>query len=110
MNRGLGNADVAEKTDAESDKSDDEPEFEDHEGKCFVWDDETLGVDPLNAVIRRETRERMLAAMTDKQREVFVLYNKYLRTQQQIADIIGISQRAVSYRLKEANKVAKKFF
>lgn len=110
MNRGLGNADVAEKTDAESDKSDDEPEFEDHEGKFFVWDDEIMGVDPLDAVIRRENRDQMLAAMTDKQREVFVLYNKYLRTQQQIADVIGISQRAVSYRLKEANKVAKKFF
>ena len=110
LNRGLGNADVTEKPDAESDEQDDEAEFEDNEGKRFGWDDETLGVDPLDAVIRRETRERMLAAMTDKQREVFVLYHKYLWTQQQIADVIGISQRAVSYRLEEAYKVARKYF
>lgn len=59
MNRGFGNADAAE-DDNESDREEYEPEDEDMEGKFFVWDDETLGVDPLDAVIRRETREEML--------------------------------------------------
>jgi len=110
MNRGLGNLDVAEKTEAESDELDDEPEFEDYEGKHFVWDDETLGVDPLDAVIRRETRERMLAAMTDKQREVFVLYHKYGMSQREIAECLGINQKAVSDRLKYAAKKIQIFF
>lgn len=110
MNRGLGNTDAAEKTDAESDKSDDEPEFEDHEGKFFVWDDETLGVDPLDAVIRRETRDQMLAAMTDKQREVFVLYYKFGMSQREIAEYLGINQKAVSDRLKYAAKKIQIFF
>lgn len=110
MNRGLGNADVVEKANAESDELDDEPEFEDHEGKHFVWDDETLGVDPLDAVIRRETRERMLAAMTDKQREVFVLYYKYGMSQREIAEYLGINQKAVSDRLKYAAKKIQVFF
>lgn len=112
LNRGLGNAETVEKTYGDEEEKENEPKFEDYEGKRFVWDDETLGVDPLNAVIRRETRERMLSAMTDKQREVFILYHKYLWTQQQIAEVIGISQRAVSYRLEleAAYKVARKFF
>lgn len=85
------------------------------EGRNFVWYDETLGVDPLDAVIRRENREEMLAAMTDKQREVFVLYHKYGWTQQQIADKLGISKMSVCERLKQAKSkmrtfVSKKFF
>ena len=110
LNRGFGNADTKNNESSEDDEIEIEPEDIDWEGLNFVWDDETLGVDPLNAVIRRETRENMLAAMTDKQREVFVLYCKYGWTQQRIADEIGVSQRAVSYRLDETYKVVRKFF
>ena len=75
-----------------------------------MWDDEPLDVDPLDAVIRRENREMMLAAMTDKQREVFVLYHKYGWTQQKIADEIGISQQAITKLLSKANLRAQKLF
>ncbi len=42
--------------------------------RAFNWYDGHMGENPQDAVERRETREEMLAAMTDKQREVFVMY------------------------------------
>ncbi len=93
LNRGFGNSDTKDNESSEDDEVEIEPEDIDWEGLNFVWDDETLGVDPLNAVIRRETRENMLAGMTDKQREVFILYHKYGWTQQQIAHAVGIAQQ-----------------
>lgn len=115
MNRGFGNADPSADGDSIDEENENEPEDEDMEGRNFVWDDETLGVDPLDAVIRRENREEMLAAMTDKQREVFVLYHKYGWTQQKIADTLGITKMSVCERLKQAKSkmrafVSKKFF
>jgi len=104
MNRGFGNADPSADGDSIDEENENEPEDEDMEGRNFVWDDETLGVDPLDAVIRRENREEMLAAMTDKQREVFVLYHKYGWTQQKIADTLGISKMSVCERMKQAKK------
>ena len=109
MERGIGNADTSEEEDEEDDTMIEE-EDEDDEGKDFVWDDNTLGVNPLDAVIRRENREAMLAEMTDKQRQVFVLHYKYGWTQQQIADKIGVTQQAITKLLSKANKKVMKFF
>ena len=109
MERGIGNADTSEEEDEEDDTMIEE-EDEDDEGDNFVWDDDPLGVDPLRAVIRRENREAMLAEMTDKQRQVFVLHYKYGWTQQQIADKIGVTQQAVTKLLSKANKKVMKFF
>ena len=58
--------------------------------------------------IRRENREAMLAEMTDKQRQVFVLHYKYGWTQQQIADYLCIDQTTVRDRLRLAAKKVKK--
>ena len=53
----------------------------------------------------------MLESMTDKQREVFVMYFQEGYTQQEIADIIGATQQAVMDRLNRALDRAKnKFF
>lgn len=41
--------------------------------RAFNWYDGHMGENPQDAIERRETREEMLAAMTDKQREVFIL-------------------------------------
>lgn len=103
MNRGFGNAEE----DNESDQEEYEPGDEDMEGMNFVWDDEVFGTNPLNVVIRRENRKEMLASMTEKQREVFVLYHKYDCTQQQIAEVIGISRDSVNDRLEGAYKKAR---
>ncbi len=110
MNRGFGNSDPSAEGDFIDEENENEPEDEDMEGRNFVWDDETFGVDPLDAVIRRENRERILAAMTDKQREVFVLYYKYGMSQREIAEYLGINQKAVSDRLKYAAKKIQIFF
>ena len=110
MNRGLGNADVAEKLNDEDENTDNEEEDEDCEGLNFSWGDETLGVDPLDAVIRKETREMMLAEMTPKQREVFVLKYKWGYTQEEISNIVGVSRTTVRERLRYAAEKAKKYF
>lgn len=54
---------------------------------------------PESAYIRRETMQEQLAKLTDRQREVFVLYHQYGYIQREIAEILGISQQAVDYRL-----------
>jgi RNA polymerase sigma factor (sigma-70 family) len=107
MERGIGNADTPEEDD-ENENTEVEEEAEDNEGDNFVWDDDPLGVDPLRAVIRRENRAAMLAEMTDKQRQVFVLHYKYGWTQQQIADYLCIDQTTVRDRLRLAAKKVKK--
>ena len=76
----------------------------------FLWNDGRFGEDPLDALIRAERNKEMLDSMTDKQREVFLLYYKDGYTQQQIADMLGLSQKAVDYRLDGAINNAKIFF
>lgn len=78
--------------------------------RAFNWYDGHIGENPLDAIERRETREEMLAAMTDKQREAFIMYYRDGMTQEQIANIVGISRDSVNDRLECALKNAKKFF
>ena len=52
----------------------------------------------------------MLDAMTEKQREVFVLYYKEGYTQQEIADMLESSQQNVAKTLSRAIDAAKKIF
>ena len=86
-------------------------ELEEKEGslrKEYSWREDRFGESPESVYIRKETREEMLASMTDKQREVFVLYYQYGYTQQEIADMVGISKQSVNERLEGAVKKAKK--
>jgi RNA polymerase sigma factor (sigma-70 family) len=78
--------------------------------RAFNWYDGHMGENPQDAVERRETREEMLAAMTDKQREVFVMYYRDGVTQDQIAEFLGISKMSVNERLRYALTKAKNFF
>ena len=78
--------------------------------RAFNWYDGRMGENPLDAIERRETREEMLSEMTEKQREVFVLYYRDGLSQRQIAGMLGIDHRAVGFRLDGALKKAKKFF
>lgn len=67
--------------------------------RAFNWYDGHMGENPQDAVERRETREEMLAAMTDKQKEVFVMYYRDGMTQEQIAENFGISRRTLREHL-----------
>ena len=78
--------------------------------RAFNWYDGHIGENPLDAIIRRENREEMLAAMTDKQREVFIMYYRDGMTQEQIAETIGVTKQSVSARLINALEIAKKIF
>ena len=78
--------------------------------RAFNWYDGRMGENPLDAVERRETRNEMLAAMTDKQREVFILFYREGMTQEQIAAVFGLSRRTIREHLTCALERAKKFF
>ena len=77
---------------------------------AFTWYDGHIGEDPQVVVERRETREEMLADMTDKQREVFILYYRDCMTQDEIAEMLGIAKMSVNERLRYALAKAKNFF
>ena len=108
MFHGFGNCDT-EAVEIEDDEQDNEVVDEDTDGEDFCWDDDTLGVNPLEAVIRRERRDTMLSKLSDKQREVFVLHYKYGWTQKRISDKLGISPAAVCMRLNSAKAIAENF-
>ena len=74
----------------------------------FFWNEGRFGENPLDALIRKERNAAMLAVMTDKQREVFLLYYKEGYTQQQIADMLGVDQTSVRDRLDGVLKKIKK--
>ena len=76
----------------------------------FFWNEGRFGENPLDALIRKERDAAMLAAMTDKQREVFLLYYKEGYTQQQIADKLGIARTTVIHHLEGSVKKIKNFF
>lgn len=75
----------------------------------FRWYDEPMGADPLEVLIRKERREQTLATLTDKQREVFILYHKYGYVQSEIAEMLGISRDSVNDRLEGAHKKIRKY-
>ena len=74
----------------------------------FFWNEGRFGENPLDALIRKERDAAILAVMTDKQREVFLLYYKEGYTQQQIADMLGVDQTSVRDRLDGVLKKIKK--
>ena len=64
---------------------------EDREGR-YRWEDRAAALFPrLDALIGE--------GLTGRQRETLVLYFQYGKTQQEIADILGISRRVVSQHL-----------
>ena len=77
---------------------------------AYVWREDYIGENPESIFIRKEMRHEMLSRMTEKQREVFILYYKYGYDQQEIADILGISRTSVEDRLDGAlKKVPRRF-
>ncbi len=59
---------------------------------------------PERALIRKEMLREQLGKLTDRQREVFLLYHQCGYTQQEIAEMLGITQKAVDFRLDAAER------
>jgi len=78
--------------------------------KAYVWQEDRIGESPETIFIRKETRREMLESMTDKQREVFLLYYYDGLKQREIAERLGISRDSVNDRLECALKKVKKLF
>ena len=70
--------------------------------KEYAWREDRIGEDPETIYIRKETREETLASMTEKQREVFILYYEEGYRQREIAGMMGISQPNVVKLLNKA--------
>lgn len=93
----------------DGDKDDDPEEARERSyRKDYAWREDKMGESPETIYIRKETREEVLAAMTDKQREVFVLYYDRGYRQQEIAEMMGISQQGVCKLLDKALKCVRK--
>ena len=92
----------------EGEALDEMEEQEDSLRREYSWRENRFGESPETVYMRKETREEMLASMTDKQREVFVLYYHRGYTQREIADLIGITKQSVNERLEGAVRKAKK--
>ena len=76
----------------------------------YNWREDRVGEDPETIYIRKETRREMLENMTEKQREVFILYYKYGYNQYEIADMLGLDQTSVRDRLNGAIRKVKKIY
>lgn len=67
--------------------------------KGYKMNDRSLGIDPIDAFAEKEYMEQLMSCLTEKQREVIVLYYHEGYTQQQIGEILGISRESVADRL-----------
>ena len=65
---------------------------------------------PEEAYLKKEAAEERWKALSEKQRQVFMMRYEKGMTQQQIADRMGLSQNTVNYHLKTGSKVLKNFF
>lgn len=91
------------------DKTDDVDEaVEKSYRKEYLWREDKIGESPETIYIRQETREEALAAMTDRQREAFLLYYEKGYRQQEIGDMLGISHQGVAKLLNKALKCVQK--
>ena len=70
--------------------------------KEYKWREDRYGENPEESVIREENRHETLDQMTEKQREVFLLYYQHGYSQPEIADMLGITKGAVNLRLQGA--------
>ena len=70
--------------------------------------DRALGANPLDVFAEKESFEYLMRCLTEKQREVVVLYYRDGYTQQEIGNMLGISRDSVADRLESALKRIKK--
>jgi len=88
----------------EKERSDEGDENEQAEKKVYRYNPGHHFESPEVAYIRKETIREALSKLTDKQREVYVLYHRDGYTEEEIAGMLHISQQAVDYRLNGAEK------
>lgn len=103
-NAGIGHADIPDYADGKDESNMDAYEGKDNRCMEFMWHEEPINVNPLDAVCRKETKEEIFAALTDKQIEVLVLHYRDGYTQWEIAERLNIDQTTVRDRIRCAMK------
>jgi RNA polymerase sigma factor (sigma-70 family) len=106
-NAGIGHSDIPDYADGEDEISMDAYVGKDNRCMEFMWHEEPINVNPLDAVCRKETKEEILADLTDKQIEVLVLHYRDGYTQREIAERLNIDQTTVRDRMRCAMKKIK---
>ena len=90
--------------------ADEEKDFmKDSEIERFFSQQERYGENPETTYIRKEMVHEIMASLTQKQREVVILYYLYEYTQEKIGEILSISRDSVNDRLEGAEEKIKKF-
>ena len=90
--------------------ADEEKDFmKDSEIERFFSQQERYGENPETTYIRKEMIHEIMASLTQKQREVVILYYLYEYTQEKIGEILSISRDSVNDRLEGAEEKIKKF-
>ncbi|MBP3900103.1 MAG: sigma-70 family RNA polymerase sigma factor [Blautia sp.] len=90
-------------------QEDDEDDEKETEKKAYRYNPGYHFESPEDAYIRKETIREALSKLTEKQKEVYLLYHRDGYTEDEIAEMLGINQTSVRDRLRYANqKVSKK--
>ena len=84
----------------------------------WVWRKEKVLIDDMDQFSEYDTMPYTssvefkfpLGILTEKQKEVVVLYYQKKKTQQEIADMLGIARNTVSYRLNSIKKKMDEYY
>ena len=87
---------------------DDEDSEKQTEKKVYRYNPGYHFESPEAAYIRKETIREALSKLTEKQKEVYLLYHRDGYNEYEIAELLGIDRTSVHDRLKSANKKISK--
>ena len=84
--------------------------LEEYSARRYSWHCGTRFQTPEEAILEKEEREERCAGLTEKQKEVYLLYYEEGYTEEAIAVILNVSQIAVHKKLKAIRRVISEYY
>jgi len=84
--------------------------IEEYSARRYSWHCGTRFQTPEEAILEKEEREERCAGLTEKQKEVYLLYYEEGYTQTEIMEKLGITRFAVRDRLENAKNLIKEYY
>ena len=84
--------------------------LEEYSARRYSWHCGTRFQTPEEAILEKEDREERCAGLTEKQKEVYLLYYEEGYTEEAIAVILNVSQIAVHKKLKAIRRVISEYY
>ena len=84
--------------------------IEEYSARRYSWHCGTRFQTPEEAILEKEEREERCAGLTEKQKEVYLLYYEEGYTEEAIAVILNVSQIAVHKKLKAIRRVISEYY